>query len=198
MRLLHVSTDFVFDGRRSTPYPTDADTAPLGVYGASKLAGERAVLDSGADAAIVRTGWVYAPWGANFMLTMLRLHGERSELGVVADQVGTPTSALSLAAALWAMVARPQLAGVFHWSDAGVCSWYDFAVAIGEEAEAAGLLERAARVLPIATEDYPTPARRPAFSVLDKRATLSALELDPVHWRQQLRRALAVLKERES
>jgi dTDP-4-dehydrorhamnose reductase len=194
IRLLHVSTDFVFDGRSSTPYGVDAPTAPLGVYGQSKRAGEVAVLEAGGDSLLMRTGWVYTEHGHNFMLTMLRLHREREELAVVADQVGTPTAAASLAQALWAAAGRPALSGIYHWSDAGVCSWYDFAVAIGEEAAAMGLIPRAAQVRPIATEDYPTPARRPAYSVLDKRASWTALELPPRHWRAQLRDTLARLQ----
>lgn len=195
LRLLHVSTDFVFDGLRSSPYPPDAEVAPLGVYGASKLAGERAIQATGCAHLIVRTGWLYAHRGANFMRTMLRLHAERDVLSVVADQVGTPTRAESLAVALWAAVARPALSGVYHWSDAGVCSWYDFAQAIGEEAQALGLLTTTARIQPIATAAYPTPARRPAYSVLDKAHSWKDFELEPVHWRVQLREALKALKE---
>ncbi|WP_008293302.1 dTDP-4-dehydrorhamnose reductase [Congregibacter litoralis] len=195
IRLIHVSTDFVFDGTRSSPYPVDAPTAPLGVYGRSKEAGERAVLDSGADALLVRTGWVYSHSGQNFLRTMLRLHGSHEEISVVSDQVGTPTDAYSLAYALWAAAARPALGGIYHWSDAGVCSWYDFAQAIGEEAHALGLLQAVARVKPIRTEDYPTPARRPAYSVLDKSLSWRDFEMPPTHWRSQLRAVLTRLKE---
>jgi dTDP-4-dehydrorhamnose reductase len=194
VRLLHVSTDFVFDGCSSTPYTVDAATGPLGVYGRSKLAGEEAVREACADSVIMRTGWVYSHTGHNFLLTMLRLHRERDELAVVADQVGTPTAASSLAGALWATAGRPDLSGTFHWSDAGVCSWYDFAVAIGEEAVALGLIERAATVRPIATADYPTAARRPAYSVLDKSASWDALGLPPQHWRAALRDTLQILR----
>lgn len=190
IRFFHVSTDFVFDGAKSRPYlPTDA-TAPLGVYGASKLAGEEAVNTAAADALVIRTGWVYSAGKANFLDTMLRLHAERDELRVIADQVGTPTAASSLAEALWAAAARPAVRGTYHFSDAGVCSWYDFAVAIGEEALAAGVLPKRARVLPIPTTDYPTPAERPAYSVLDKSATWRDLDLTPVHWRGRLREIL--------
>ncbi len=185
-RLLHVSTDFVFDGAASSPYAPDSPTAPLGVYGESKLAGEILALESAADCLVMRTGWVYAATGHNFMLTMLRLHRERDELRVVADQVGTPTAAHSLAQALWAAAARPDLTGIYHWSDAGVCSWYDFAVAIGEEAAQRELIDEPARVLPIATHEYPTPAQRPAYSVLDKSASWRDLDIAPVHWRTQL------------
>lgn len=189
-RLIHVSTDFVFDGAASTPYPPGAATAPLGVYGAGKLAGEQAVQRELPAALIVRTGWVYSRFGGNFVKTMLRLMRERDTLNVVADQVGTPTWAAGLAAALWAFAERPQLQGIYHWSDAGVCSWYDFAVAIAEEGLGRGLLSRPVEVLPIPAADYPTPARRPAYSVLDQSASWRDLELRGSHWRVQLRRML--------
>lgn len=191
-RLIHVSTDFVFDGRGSSPYKPQDATAPLGVYGRTKLAGEQAVAkELGDRALIVRTAWVYAAQGSNFMRTMLRLMKERGAVRVVADQVGTPTAAGSLADVLWRFAARPDLSGIYHWTDAGTASWYDFAVAIAEEAFACGLLQKEAQITPIATEEYPTPAKRPAYSVLDKRTTLTALNLTPVHWRQRLRSILA-------
>lgn len=196
-RFIHVSTDFVFDGTRSSPYPPNAETNPLGVYGESKLAGEQAVTAAGGESVIVRTGWVYSHRGHNFLKTMLRLHGERDALTVVADQVGTPTRAESLAAALWAIAQNPVLSGIYHWSDAGVCSWYDFAQAIGEEAQNLGLIEQAAAVAPIRAEDYPTPAQRPAYSVLDKTQSWEDLSLAPVHWRDGLRDTLAALKNEE-
>ena len=195
IRLLHVSTDFVFNGESAHPYTPSADTAPLGEYGRSKLAGEQAVAEALPGALIMRTGWVYSGYGNNFVKTMLRLMGERDELAVVADQVGTPTWARGLAAALWAAVERPGIEGIYHWSDAGVCSWYDFAVAISEEAHALDLLSRPTRIRPIPASDYPTPARRPAYSVLDKQDSWRDLELEPVHWRQQLRLMLQELKE---
>ncbi len=197
IRLLHVSTDFVFDGKSSRPYTPDASTAPLGVYGRSKRDGELAVLKELPQALIVRTAWLYSGFGGNFVQTMLRLMREREELGVVADQVGTPTWARGLARALWAAVARPQLTGIYHWSDAGVCSWYDFAVAILEEAAATGLVENTVRVQPVTTQDYPTPAQRPAYSVLDKSASWRDLGLEGVHWRCQLRAMLTEQMERE-
>ena len=191
IRLVHVSTDFVFDGEQGHPYAPGAPARPLGVYGASKLAGEVAVREAGGNTLIVRTGWVYSAGSGNFLGTMLRLHRERDELRVVADQVGTPTAAASLAHALWAAAARPAIAGVYHYSDAGACTWYDFAVAIGEEAQAAGLLAAPAHVQPITTADYPTPARRPAYSVLDKTATWRDFDLEPQHWRAWLRATIA-------
>jgi len=191
-RVIHISTDFVFDGRSSSPYQPDSKTAPLGVYGRTKLAGEKAVQEvAGQRALIVRTAWVYDAVGKNFLRTMLRLMQERGAVRVVADQIGTPTSAASLASVLWQFVLHSELSGVFHWTDAGVASWYDFAVAIAEEAVAAGVLKSMPAITPIATQDYPTPAQRPAYSVLDKSATYAALGVRPVHWREQLRAVMA-------
>lgn len=187
-RLVHVSTDFVFDGRQSTPYAPDATPNPLSAYGRTKLAGEQA---AGAEALIVRTAWVYAAQGGNFVHTMLRLMAERDQVRVVADQIGTPTHATGLAEAIWSLAAR-DARGIFHHSDSGAASWYDFAVAIQEEALARGLLTRAVPVEPIATADYPTPAMRPAYSVLDKSATAALIGAAP-HWRVQLRRMIEEL-----
>jgi len=195
IRLIHISTDFVFDGTSSQPYRPEASTAPLGEYGRSKRAGELAVQSAQPEALILRTGWVYSSFGSNFVKTMLRLMGERDELAVVTDQVGTPTWAHGLATAVWAAAARPQLHGIYHWSDAGVCSWYDFAVAICEEALALGLLSRAIKIRPIPAAEYPTPAQRPAYSVLDKTASWRDFALEGVHWRAQLRAMLADFKE---
>ena len=192
-RLIHLSTDFVFDGQGSSPYRPEAPTRPLSVYGTTKRDGERAVLEALPDrSVIVRTAWVYAAEGANFMRTMLRLMGERGAVRVVADQVGTPTAARPLAEALWQIAARPEIRGIHHWTDAGVASWYDFAAAIAEEGGALGLLPPTVTVTPIATEDYPTPARRPSYSLLDKRS-LAALGFTQAHWRQRLRETLKAL-----
>jgi dTDP-4-dehydrorhamnose reductase len=190
LRLLHVSTDFVFDGTSGTPYaPTDT-AHPLGVYGESKRAGELAVLGSGADAIVLRTGWVYSRYGSNFVKTMLQLMTTRDRLSVVDDQIGTPTWARSLAQCAWSLLARPSAMGVYHWSDAGACSWYDFACAIRDEALGVGLIEQAADIVPIPASDYPTPARRPAYSVLDKSLTRTALGETGSHWRSNLRTML--------
>lgn len=200
-RMLQVSTDFVFDGAQGTPYLPDAPVAPLGVYGFSKAAAEQAVLaflGPSNRVHVLRTGWVYGPVGSNFCRTMLRLHRERAAKGqplaVVADQVGCPTSTLGLAEACWRLLtisARgATLPPVLHWSDAGAASWYDFAVAIGELGQSLGLLEQTARVLAIPTADYPTPARRPSYSLLDCTATRQLLELPAQHWRQALRSVL--------
>lgn len=194
-RLLHVSTDFVFDGTASSPYAPDAKTSPLGEYGRSKLAGEAAVTAALPAALVMRTAWVYSAFGSNFVKTMLRLMAERQELSVVADQVGTPTWARGLAQALWQAVALPELEGIYHWTDAGVCSWYDFAVAIAEEGVELGLLQAMPAIHPIPGSAYPTPAQRPAYSVLDKDSTWQALDTQGTHWRVQLRAMLQELKE---
>ena len=190
-RLAHVSTDFVFDGRTGRPYAPDAPTAPLGTYGRTKLAGEAAV---GTGGLIVRTAWVYAAQGQNFVHTMLRLMRERDEVCVVQDQIGTPTSATGLARAIWALAADGAQ-GIFHYTDSGVASWYDFAVAIQEEALALGLLDHAVPVIPVPTSEFPTPAARPAFSVLDKEATWRRLGWRAPHWRVALRTTLKDLKD---
>jgi len=194
-RLIHVSTDFVFDGRSGVPWrPSDA-TAPLGVYGASKLAGERAILALDAGSLIVRSAWVYSRHGANFLTTMLRLMNDRAEIRVVADQIGTPTSAASLATALWRL-AETDARGVLHYTDAGVASWYDFAQAIAEEAAPRGLVPAGARVTPIAAADYPTAARRPAFSVLETSEARRLLGVPVEHWRERLREVLEAMRDR--
>lgn len=197
-RLLHVSTDYVFDGLRGSPYPPDAPTAPLNVYGASKREGERHALELLGDrATVVRTAWLYAARGRNFVQTMLRLLRERPRVEVVDDQLGTPTWARSLAEALWQLAERPELHGLQHFTDAGAASWYDLAVAVREEAEVLGLLTAPAPILPIPSSAMPRPARRPACSVLDKRATWAALGLMPVHWREALRQMLREVRDGE-
>jgi len=194
-RFIHVSTDFVFDGHRSSPYRPEDPPAPLGVYGESKLAGEKRILATLPKdrALIIRTAWVYSRYGGNFVLTMLRLMRERDRIGVVADQVGTPTWANGLAHVIWTALDK-GLQGIHHWTDAGVASWYDFAVAIQEEALALGLLDRNIPIKPINTTDYPTPARRPSYSVLDKTVTWEALDKTADHWRESLRKMLAGLR----
>ena len=192
-RLVHLSTDFVFDGSSGRPYTPDDRPAPLGVYGRTKLAAEQAALELGERTVVMRTAWVYSRHGQNFVQTMLRLMREQDSVGVVSDQVGTPTWARSLADALWTVARRPQLRGVLHWTDAGVASWYDFAVAIQEEALAAGLLPREVPVRPLGSSEYPTAARRPAYSVLSKRESWVALGITPPHWRVNLRLMLREL-----
>ena len=190
-RLIHISTDYVFGGESSRPFNTDDEPGPINEYGRSKLGGERAVLQAlGTRAVIVRSSWVYGTGGGNFLHTMLRLMREGRAVRVVADQIGSPTSAASLAMALWAFAVRPDLSGLHHWTDAGVASWYDFAVAIADQAVVAGLVPAGVEVTPIATEDYPTAARRPACSLLDKRRTIAALGRGPNHWARSLNATL--------
>lgn len=189
----HVSTDFVFDGTAHRPYLPDAAANPLGAYGRTKLDGETAAAEFHPAPLIVRTAWVYAARGNNFVATMLRLMRERDEVRVVADQFGSPTHATTLARTLWALIGGGHT-GTFHATDAGTATWYDLAVAIHDEAFALGLLERSITVTPIRTEDYPTPARRPAFGVLDKTATW-AITGAPRHWRAELRDCLQAIKD---
>lgn len=188
-RLVQISTDFVFDGSRSgasLPYRPGDARSPQSVYGASKAAGEDA---AGTDAIIVRTSWVYAAGGANFVRTMLRLMRERDALRVVADQIGSPTWAKGLARTLWDLAEHGK-PDIYHHRDAGVASWYDFAMAIAQEAHGLGLLARIPAIVPIATSDYPTPAKRPSYSVLDVTETRALLGDAQVHWRANLKSML--------
>lgn len=190
-RVCHVSTDFVFDGCASRPYRPDDPTNPTSQYGITKRAGE-AQLRPG-DLCL-RTAWVFAAEGRNFVLTMLRLMAARDVLGVVADQVGSPTSADDLAKAMWRLALGGHT-GTFHYTGSGVASWYDFAMAIRDEAIALGLLDAdGVQIHPISTSDYPTPARRPAFSVLDMRKTVDTLGDHAPHWRHALIRVLEQVK----
>jgi dTDP-4-dehydrorhamnose reductase len=182
--LVHYSTDYVFDGSGTRPYREDDPTAPLGVYGESKLAGEEGIRASGAPHMILRTAWVYAAHGKNFLRTMLRLGAERDTLGVVADQVGTPTSAGLIAEVTAALVPRiGPVSGTWHLTAAGETSWHGFAEAIFAGAAARGLLARAPTARPISTVDYPTPARRPAYSRLDTSRLRSDFGVELPDWR---------------
>jgi len=192
-RLIHVSTDYVFDGTKGHPYLPSDPPSPKSAYGKSKLAGEKAALAACRDCLVVRTAWLYHEGGANFVKTMLRLMASRPEVRVVCDQVGTPTYAGSLAQALWTL-AQGGHRGILHFTDSGVASWYDFACAIQEEALALGLLEKAVPVVPIATSDYPLPAPRPVFGVLDKSETWALLGKPAPHWRTTLRLMLKRIK----
>lgn len=189
---VHVSTDFVFGGDKASAYQPGDTCNPLGVYGKTKRQGEEAILATYPQAAIVRTAWVYRAGAANFLSTMLRLMADRDELGVVSDQIGAPTSADNLAKVLWRVLEK-RLSGIWHYTDAGVASWYDFASAIYHEAREANVLSRAVEVKPILTSDYPTPAKRPAFSVLDSRSLRAAIEWPAVHWQEALREQIRKL-----
>lgn len=195
-RLLQVSTDFVFNGSQGSPYRLEQQRDPLGAYGHTKAAGEEAVEEMLGTwrGVILRTSWVIGPVGKNFALTMLRLHRERQQIGVVADQVGCPTSTHTLAAACWRVISAGISERVLHWSDAGAASWFDVAVAVGELAQELGLLEQPAVVNPLTTAEYPLPAQRPSYSLLDCSSSRKALGLAPTPWRQALRQFLATLQ----
>ena len=195
-RVIYISTDFVFDGSKGMPYEPDDSPAPLSVYGATKLDGEVAVREaSDGDAIVIRTAWLYSRFGHNFVKTMLRLMEERDELSVVADQHGTPTWARSLAEVIWAAIGPDLPGGMYHWTDGGEASWYDFAAAIYQEARRSGLLDRDVAIRAIPTEEYPTPARRPAYSVLDCSATVAALGVEQRPWAERLQQMLAEMRD---
>ena len=194
-QFIHLSTDFVFDGAKQSPYlPGDA-TGPLGVYGQSKLAGEVAALEEAPESTmIIRTAWVYSEHGSNFVKTMLRLMNERDGLGVVDDQRGAPTYAGGLAELIWQIHEQELFtAGIYHWTDQANITWCDFAGAIQEEAMAAGLLKKAIPINAITTDDYPTPAARPAYSVLDNTKLAKLAGIEPTPWRQNLKLMLSRL-----
>lgn len=194
-RLIHVSTDFVFAGTKKEPYKESDNTDPLGAYGASKLAGEEAVLASLPESAIViRTSWLYSPYRNNFVKTMLKLMAERESLSIVNDQIGSPTSTYSLVQLLLRVIGNPGKAGIYHWCDAASISWYDFAVAIQDAAVAEQLLSKKISLSPIPTEQYPTPARRPAYSVLATNKAQQDFSIGSQDWRQNLVQVLSKLK----
>ena len=187
--LVHISTDFVFDGASSRPYTENDPTAPLGVYGQTKRDGERAIEELTEKHYIIRTSWLYSEYGKNFVRTMLHLAATRDQIQVVADQVGTPTYAGDLAAfILYALEQEPPRYGYYHFSDEGVASWYDFAKAVFD------LSGTEIACLPIPTEAFPTPARRPAYSVMDKSKTKAFYEQPIPYWRDSLKRCLDRLK----
>lgn len=218
-QLIHVSTDFVFDGTKTTPYQTADTPNPINVYGDSKLQGDLKISQIlGGQAAIIRTAWVYSAHGNNFVKTMLRFMAEKDQLGIVYDQVGTPTWAKGLAQMIWALVAKSSdlskyhdsgieeqdvlnlstsSTPIYHWTDAGVASWYDFAVAIQELAIEKGMLDKAIPIRPIPASSYPTPAKRPSFSVIDKASTEKASGVETTHWQQQLSAMMDELKLQE-
>ncbi len=184
-RLIHISTDFVFDGTATEPYRPEAEANPLSEYGASKLEGESQALESAATI-VVRASRVFSNRGDNFVTAILRLMRERDELTVVDDQVGSPTWARGLAEVLWLFAERTDLTGIWHWSDGGSCTWYGWATSIQQQAVDRGLLERIGPIRAVASAEYPTPAARPAFSVLDSSATCTSLAIQQVPWEDTL------------
>ena len=188
--IIHVSTDYVFSGEAHSPYTEDDEPCPQTVYGRTKLEGERAVAAANPKHIIVRTAWLYSPYGNNFVKTMLRLGRERDSLGVVYDQVGTPTYAADLAAAILKIAVAPKKTyGVFHYSNEGVASWYDFTKSIHR---LAGICS--CRVSPLLTADYPTPAHRPAYSVLHKGKIREAYGIDIPYWEDSLGECIQILE----
>jgi dTDP-4-dehydrorhamnose reductase len=192
--LLQVSTDYVFDGQKNTPYLETDPTHPLSSYGKSKLAGEIGIQQVTDNYLILRTAWVYGVYGkGNFVKTMLRLGQDREELRIVADQVGSPSWAKDIADAI-AQLLQSETTGIYHFTNSGVVSWYDFAIAIFEEARALGFPLKVQRVIPITTADYPTPATRPAYSVLSGKKITETLGDYPPYWRDSLRKMLKQLQ----
>lgn len=190
IQLLHISTDFVFNGTQSYPYLTDSEVSPISVYGASKASAERRILDIlDSNALILRTSWVYSAHGNNFVKTMLRLMKDGSSLNVIGDQIGSPTWANGLANAIWSAIRLQDFRGIQHWSDSGIASWYDFAVAIQEEAIKLELLDKEIPIKMIRTCDYSSRAKRPKYSVLDKTNSYNKL-WEAKHWRVALRAML--------
>ncbi|MBF2014649.1 MAG: dTDP-4-dehydrorhamnose reductase [Rivularia sp. T60_A2020_040] len=193
--LIHISTDYVFDGKSSLPYQENHPTNPLSVYGRTKLAGEEAIRSNCSNHFILRTAWVYGSFGkSNFVKTMLRLGSQKPELRVVNDQIGSPTWAKNIAQTIAALVNSPQKTGTYHYTNSGVASWYDFAIAIFEEARQLGFPLKVERVIPITTKEYPTPATRPNYSVLNCGKISTVMESYPPHWRQSLREMLQEVK----
>ncbi len=194
IKMLQISTDFVFDGLQGKPYSVKDDTNPINVYGSSKQKGDEAVQKVlGQDAIIVRSSWIYSVHGHNFVKTMLRLMLEKDSLDVVVDQVGTPTWAFGLAHAIWELITN-KLMGVFHYSDSGVASWYDFAIAIQSYAFEIGLIDRKILIRPISQSHYRLPAKRPHYSVLDKQRTIDQFGVASEHWQVSLRKMLVELQ----
>ena len=187
-KMVHVSTDYVFDGTGYLPYTEDRPVCPATIYGKSKLAGELLLMDVCPAAVIVRTSWLYSSYGNNFVRTMIKLGRERDTLNVIFDQVGTPTYAADLADALLQIVSADKfIPGVYHYSNEGVCSWYDFTIAIHQ---IAGI---DCRVLPIESKDYPAKTPRPHYSVLNKKKIKSNYNIQIPHWEDGLRRCMAIL-----
>ena len=194
LKLIHISTDFIFDGKQSNPYLEEAyNGSPISVYGESKLAGEKSVLTlAPKNSLIIRTAWLYSAHGNNFVKSMLRLMQSQESLGIVADQIGTPTWAKTLAEVIW-MLENNDEAGVYHCSDNGVASWYDFSVNIQKIAVKLGLLDKRIPIKAIKTENYPLPAARPAYSVMDKTKTEISIKKSLPHWQDSLENMLKEL-----
>lgn len=186
--MIQVSTDYVFDGTAHIPYTEDCAPCPDSVYGSTKLAGEQAVMEHCEQAAVIRTAWLYSTFGNNFVKTMIRLGKERDSLGVVFDQIGTPTYAHDLARAIYAMIDKGVVRGIYHFSNEGVCSWYDFTLAIHR---LVGITS--CKVTPLHTAEYPAKANRPHYSVLDKTKIKAIYGIEIPHWEESLKNCLKKL-----
>ena len=194
-RVIHISTDFVFDGRKREPYSPSDETNPLGAYGKSKLAGESHLLELLPQRGVVlRTSWLYSAYGYNFVKTMIELMKRKSVLGVVNDQIGSPTSTHSLVLVLFSLIEHRTINGVFHWCDGAAISWYDFAIEIQRQAYKHGLLAREIPIKPLTTKDYPTPAVRPRYSVLHRGITLEKFGLHVTNWQAELKTVVLQIK----
>jgi len=193
-RLVHLSTDYVYHNNQNTPFKESDPTHPQGVYAATKLAGDKEALAQNKETIVIRTSWVYAPFGKNFLKTMLRLGQERAALSVIFDQIGSPTYALDLAKAMLLIIEQKPTSfhGVYHYSNEGVCSWYDFAKAIFD------LAAIDCHVTPIETKDYPTPAKRPPFSLLNKAKIKQDFELTIPYWRDSVAACLEALEQKKA
>ena len=188
----------MFDGKRSSPYPSDARCAPLNKYGQTKRDAELAIQNHlPENHLIIRTAWLYSAYGKNFVTTMLRILQEKTELNVVYDQVGSPTSTNTLSEVIMKAINTPDISGIYHWTDAGVASWYDFAVAIYEEAQQTGLVMHNVSINPIRAKDFPCHAKRPSYGVLDKCKTYQDLSIPSTHWRQELRTVIRAIADQE-
>ena len=193
---VHVSTDYVFAGDKGSPYLPYDPVEPQGVYGATKAAGEKYIQALGSNGCVIRTSWVYSEHGNNFVKSMLNLMSSRDNLGIVSDQIGSPTWAKTLAVACLE-AANNRYSGVYHWTDLGIASWYDFAKATYDIAKQLEMLQSNVDIRPIRTQDYPTPAARPKYSVLEKHGTQERFkETKMHHWREQLTKMLLELKEK--
>ena len=187
--MIQVSTDYVFDGTAHIPYTEEEPTCPASVYGSTKLAGEQNVMDHCEKAMVIRTAWLYSIYGNNFVKTMIRLGQERDSLGVIFDQIGTPTYANDLAQTIFAAINKGVVRGIYHFSDEGVCSWYDFTIAIHRLAGIASC-----KVKPLHTADYPAKAPRPHYSVLDKTKIKDTFGIEIPHWEESLKRCINQLR----
>ena len=197
-RVIHISTDFVFDGVKDKPYLISDPTRPIGVYGQTKLAGEKHILRLlPKTGVIIRTSWLYSEFGHNFVKTMIRMMTEKKELSIVSDQVGSPTSAHTLSRMLIKIIEHKKIFGILHWCDGASISWYDFATEIQKQALEYGLLQREVLLKPVKTEDYPTLAARPSYSVLDRTRTLHQLEISTIDWKAELGKVVKRILDRQ-